>query len=243
MAFYEKRIAKLQKLLKQLDLQGMVITNGSNMRYLTGFTGGTGDGVLVVSLADAAFITDARYENEYVNALPEGVSLSVTRAYYQVAVEKVVAFGIKKLGFEADMAYGTYELLDDLLPADISFDAVPGAVEALREIKDEAEADALRKAAEASTKAFNELMTEIKVGMTEREVANRLDALQKKYGADKPSFDTIVASGVRSSMGTVQPLIRSLKRVTWSRLTLVTTWMVIRLTSRGRLPWARLRPN
>ncbi|MBS9337421.1 aminopeptidase P family protein [Fructobacillus parabroussonetiae] len=200
MSFYEKRIAKLQKLLKQLDLQGMIITNGSNMRYLTGFTGGTGDGVLVVSLADAAFMTDARYENEYVDAMPEGVSLNVTRAYYQVAVEKVVAFGIKKLGFEADMPYADYQLLDDLLPADIAFDAVPGAVEALREIKDEAEAEALRKAATASTKAFNDLMKEIKVGMTEREVANRLDALQKQYGADKPSFDTIVASGARSAM-------------------------------------------
>ncbi|WP_238480065.1 aminopeptidase P family protein [Fructobacillus papyriferae] len=200
MAFYEKRIGRLQKLLKQLDLQGMIITNGSNMRYLTGFTGGTGDGVLVVSLADAAFITDARYENEYLNTLPEGVSLSITRAYYQVAVEKVVSFGVKKLGFEAELPFSTYQLLDDLLPADISFDAVPGAVEALREIKDEAEAEALKKAAEASTKAFNDLLKEIKVGMTEREVANRLDALQKQYGADKPSFDTIVASGARSAM-------------------------------------------
>ena len=200
MGFYEKRIAKLQKLIKQLDLQGMIITNGSNMRYLTGFTGGTGDGVVVVSLADAALITDARYENEYVNSLPQGVSLHVTRDYYGEAVKQLIEFGVEKLGFEAELPFSTYQLMDDLLPANISFDAVPGAVEALREVKDEVEADALRKAAEASTKAFNQLITEVKVGMTEREVANRLDALQKEFGADKPSFDTIVASGARSAM-------------------------------------------
>ncbi|MFC4760625.1 M24 family metallopeptidase [Fructobacillus durionis] len=200
MGFYEKRIAKLQKLIKQLDLQGMIITNGSNMRYLTGFTGGTGDGVVVVSLADAALITDARYENEYVNSLPQGVSLHVTRDYYGEAVKQLIEFGVEKLGFEAELPFSTYQLMDDLLPANISFDAVPGAVEALREVKDDVEADALRKAAEASTKAFNQLITEVKVGMTEREVANRLDALQKEFGADKPSFDTIVASGARSAM-------------------------------------------
>ncbi|MCO0831582.1 aminopeptidase P family protein [Fructobacillus sp. W13] len=200
MGYFEKRIERLQKLLKQLELDGLLITNGSNMNYLTGFSGGTGDGALVVSLADAVLITDARYENEYVDTLPQGVSLSITRGYYEEAVRKVQAMGIKKLGFEADMPYAIYEQVEDLLPMKVTFDAIPGAVEALREVKDEAEAEALRKAAAASTKAFNQLMEEIKVGMTEREVANRLDALQKEYGADKPSFDTIVASGARSAM-------------------------------------------
>nr|MCH9869566.1 Xaa-Pro peptidase family protein [Serratia marcescens] len=200
MGYYEKRIKKLQALLKKLDLQGLVVANGSNMRYLTGFTGGTGDGLVLVSLADAALITDARYENEYVDALPEGVSFQVTRDYYGEAVKQAVAFGIEKLGFEADLPFANYELLDDLLPANISFDAVPGAVEALREVKDEAEVAALRKAAEASTKAFNQLMTEIKAGWTEKQVADRLDVLQKQYGGEKPSFDTIVASGARSAM-------------------------------------------
>lgn len=200
MGYYEKRIKKLQALLKKLDLQGLVVANGSNMRYLTGFTGGTGDGLVLVSLADAALITDARYENEYVDALPEGVSFQVTRDYYGEAVKQAVAFGIEKLGFEADLPFANYELLDDLLPANISFDAVPGAVEALREVKDEAEVAALRKAAEASLKAFNQLMTEIKAGWTEKQVADRLDVLQKQYGGEKPSFDTIVASGARSAM-------------------------------------------
>ncbi|USS92057.1 M24 family metallopeptidase [Fructobacillus americanaquae] len=200
MGFYEERLNKFQKLLKKLDLQGMIISNASNLNYLIGFGGVPGDGVLVVSLADAAFITDARYENEYVGTLPQGVSLKVTRQYYEKAAEVAREFRIEKLGFESDLPYAFYEELDDLLPANVSFDAVPGAVEALRETKDDQEADALRKAAQASIKAFNALLKEVKVGMTEKEVANRLDVLQKQFGAEKPSFETIVASGYRSAM-------------------------------------------
>jgi len=43
--YFESRIAKLQKLLKKLDLDGLVVYQGANTKYLTGFDGGTGDGV------------------------------------------------------------------------------------------------------------------------------------------------------------------------------------------------------
>ncbi len=83
------------------------------------------------------------------------------------------------MAFEADLPYNIYDYIDELLPADMSFDALPFAVEALREVKDENELAALRQAATASVKAFNELISFIKPGMTERQVANELDRLQK----------------------------------------------------------------
>jgi len=135
-----------------------------------------------------------------MDRLPEGVDFMVTRAYYEAAAQTAVEFGIKRLGFEASMPYAVYDVMDELLPADISFDAVPEAIEALREVKDEAELAALRRAADASIKAFNDLMAFIKPGMTERQVANELDRLQKFYGAEKASFDTIVASGYRAAL-------------------------------------------
>lgn len=198
--YFESRIAKLQKLLKKLDLDGLVVYQGANTKYLTGFDGGTGDGVVVVGPDRARLITDARYEEDYKDRLPEGVDFMVTRAYYEAAAQTAVEFGIKRLGFEASMPYAVYDVMDELLPADISFDAVPEAIEALREVKDEAELAALRRAADASIKAFNDLMTFIKPGMTERQVANELDRLQKFYGAEKASFDTIVASGHRAAL-------------------------------------------
>lgn len=196
----ELRISKLQKLLKKLNLDGLIVYQGANMKYLTEFNGGTGDGVVVVGVDSVRLITDARYEEDYKTRLPEGVDLKITRAYYEEAVATVVAFQIKKLAFESDLPYNVYDYIDELLPADISFDALPAAIEVLREAKDDSELTALRKAANASVKAFNDLLPYIKAGITERQVANELDRLQKHYGAEKASFDTIVASGYRSAL-------------------------------------------
>lgn len=198
--YYEARLKKLQALLTKLDLDGMIVYQGFNTKYLTGFEGGTGDGVVIVSLNQARLITDARYEEDYKNRLPEGVDLKITRAYYEDAVATAQEFGIKHLAFEADLPYNIYDYLDELLPANIEFDALPSAIETLREVKDESELAALRLAATASVKAFQDLIPFIQPGKTEREVANELDRLQKKYGAEKASFDTIVASGYRSAL-------------------------------------------
>lgn len=198
--YFKMRIVKLQKLLKKMDLDALIVYNGVNMKYLTGFDGGTGDGLVVVTLDNARLITDSRYEEDYKNRLPEGVDFKITRSYYEEAIATVTEFHIKKLAFEADLPYNIYDYIDDLLPADIEFDALPSAIEALREVKDESELVALREAAAVSTKAFNELIPLIQPGMTERQVANELDRLQKKYGAEKASFDTIVASGYRSAL-------------------------------------------
>lgn len=198
--YYEARIAKLQKLLAKLNLDGMIVYQGFNTKYLTGFEGGTGDGIVIVGKKNARLITDARYEEDYKNRLPEVVDFKVTRDYYGVAVETAQEFGIKKLAFEASLPYDIYDYLDELLPADIDFDALPKAIEVLREVKDAQELEALRKAANASVKAFKDLLPFIKPGKTEREVANELDRLQKIYGAQKASFDTIVASGYRSAL-------------------------------------------
>ncbi|MFT9030584.1 MAG: M24 family metallopeptidase [Leuconostoc pseudomesenteroides] len=198
--YYEARLKKLQALLKKLDLDGMIVYQGFNTKYLTGFDGGTGDGVVLVSLNQARLITDARYEEDYKDRLPKGVDLKITRAYYEDAVATAQEFGIKHLAFEADMPYNIYDYLDELLPANIEFDALPSAIETLREVKDESELAALRLAATASVKAFQDLIPFIQPGKTEREVANELDRLQKKYGAEKASFDTIVASGYRSAL-------------------------------------------
>ncbi|MGX7051597.1 aminopeptidase P family protein [Leuconostoc palmae] len=198
--YFEARISKLQKLLKKLDLDGMIVYQGANTKYLTGFDGGTGEGVLVVGQEQVRLITDARYEEDYKDRLPKNVSFFVTRAYYEAAIEAIIEFKITRLAFEASIPYNVYDLIDQLLPADIDFDALPGAIEALREVKDEVELDALRRAAKASVLAFNDLLSFIKVGMTERQVANELDRLQKVYGAEKASFDTIVASGYRSAL-------------------------------------------
>lgn len=193
------RIENVRQVFTPLKIDGVLVADGTNMQYLTGFTGGTGDGLVLVGTEKAALITDSRYEDAYRDQLPAGVELLVTRNYWGVAMAAARRFKIEKLGFEDTLAFRDFDYIDEnFVGTDIA--PVPDLIEALREIKDDSELDKLRHAADVAVAGFNDLLSELHVGMTEREVANLLDYKMKQHGADKPSFDTIVASGYRGAL-------------------------------------------
>lgn len=194
------RTENVRQMFEPLNVDGLIITNGTNMNYLTGFTGGTGDGLVLVGPENIALITDDRYEDEYRAVLAEkGIELLVTRNYWGVAMAAAKRFNISKLGFEDSIAFRDFDYLDENFNG-VDIAPVPSLLELIREVKDEEELTKLRRSAEVAVKSFNQLLPELHVGMTERQVANRLDAIMKENGADKPSFDTIVASGYRGAL-------------------------------------------
>lgn len=193
------RIDNVRRVFDKLAIDGLIVTNGTNMAYLTGFTGGTGDGLVLIGKTNAALITDARYEDAYRGALPEGVELLITRDYWGVAMMAAKRFKIENLGFEDTITYRDFDYLDETFDG-VDIVPVPELLEALREVKDDSELAKLRRAANVSVEAFNAMLPQLHVGMTEREVANLLDRIIKEKGADKPSFDTIVASGYRGAL-------------------------------------------
>ncbi len=83
---------------------------------------------------------------------------------------------------------------------DICWVPVPSFATNLRAVKDDGEISLIRRAVEISDKAFLKLLPEIKVGMTEREIAARLEYYMALLGSEHPAFETISASGVRSSL-------------------------------------------
>lgn len=196
---FSSRIEKLRKMFDILDIDSMVIYHGNNLRYLTGFSGGTGEGMLVLSRSHAQMVTDGRYQEEYQNKMPEDVTLIISRDYYGVSVEALNTWNVKKVGFEETMPFNVFDIIDDKLNDRVDFLPTPNPVEMIREIKDNEELSNIRVAAEKSVRAFNELLNQIKVGMSERQISNLLDELAKDQGLEKTSFDTIVASGVNSS--------------------------------------------
>lgn len=196
---YKKRVANLIELLQIQSLDGIIITNGANMRYLTGFLGGHGDGVVVVTSNGITLITDARYEEELSQSLDSECELIVTRNYYQTAADIIEKQNLQRVGFEDDLEFKLFDLLDELIVAE-EFLPIPGLIEMMREIKDEAEIDALQRACDISVAAFEALVPKIHVGMTELEISNELDYQARKLGAQKASFDTIVASGWRGAL-------------------------------------------
>lgn len=153
----------------------------------------------MITLDKAYFVTDFRY-TEQVATQAVGFEIVTNAGPIFDEVAKIVdGNSIEALGFEQDfVTFSTYELLEQIISSELI--PIRGLMEELREVKTEAEIKIIKKACSISDAAFNFILGEIKPGMTEIEVANLLDFHMRGLGATGVSFETIVASGVRSAM-------------------------------------------
>lgn len=191
------RVTKLQAVLKEEHLDAILVTSQYNLRYVSHFTGTTG--LAVITQDEAFFMTDFRYTQQ---AAEQAQGFEIIRNVGPVFLEvKKIAEqkGINTLGFEdAYMSFRSYEELEGLVDCDL----VPasGVIEELREIKEESELALIKKACEIADAGFRYILDYIKPGVSEIEIANKLDFHMRELGATGVSFDTIVASGFRSAM-------------------------------------------
>lgn len=191
------KIEKLRILMKKDKLGALVITNPYNIRYMTGFTGTSG--VVIITEADALFITDFRYTQQATDQAPSFDVVEHKQGIIKEIAIQVEKLGIKRIGFEkTDLTYATFEAYQK----EISAELVPtmGLVEKLRLIKSDEEIVILKEAAKIADAAFDHILTVIKPGVTEIEVSNELEFFMRKQGATSSSFDIIVASGYRSAL-------------------------------------------
>ncbi|AEM78652.1 M24 family metallopeptidase [Thermoanaerobacter wiegelii] len=191
-----KRLQNLRELMKEKDIEAFVIYKFVNVTYITGFTGD--DSVALVTHDKAIFITDGRYTEQAQKEVKDFEVIEHKTGIKEVLKEYIKTLEIKKLAFEENISYGQYRELKELLGIEL----IPQAnlVETLRMVKDEEEIENIKKAQNITDRAFEHLLKFIKVGMTEKEVALELEYFMKKQGAEDLSFDTIVASGKRSSL-------------------------------------------
>lgn len=189
-------------ILNNRNLDAMVITDPFNMCYVSGFRGG--EGVLYISGTQKVLITDSRYTEQAENESDFTVVEENREHPRTTILRECMEKEEKTEGFR--MGYEDQSLLCsqfDKMRADLDVtEWVPmkGDVDALRQIKSEEELAYLAKAEEIGDKAFEKILTILKPGMTELEVAAELEYQMKKEGAENLSFSTIVASGLNSSM-------------------------------------------
>lgn len=192
-----ERVNKVREQLKSNGIDALLVTNLYNVRYLTNFTGSTG--LALITEDKAYFVTDFRYTEQ---AAEEAVGFEIIKnegLIYEEVARLVEQDQIKKLGFEeTNISYAIYKQLEELIKTELV--AISGLVEKIREVKSEEEIAIIRKAVEITEKAYDYILGFVKVGVTEIEVANKLDFYMRKLGATGVSFDTIVASGFRSAM-------------------------------------------
>lgn len=192
-----ERVEKLRSKMREHDLDSFLITNEFNLRYLTGFTGTTG--LALITLERAYFVTDFRY-TEQASEQCEGYKIvKNVKPLYEELGDLVNHLALANMAFEEQtVTFFQYTELERLVECDLI--PVTGIIESLREVKDVSEIETIRKACQIADSAFEHILTYIKPGMTEIQVANELDFYMRSLGASGVSFETIVASGLRSAM-------------------------------------------
>lgn len=195
--FLEERVRRCQQQLKDQKIEAMLITNLTNIYYLTGFSGTAA--TVFISQNRCIFITDSRY-TLIAKSSVVGFDIVESRTPLAVVADLLSADHLDCLGFEDQVPFSTYQAMQLAFPK-VRLLAQSGFVEHLRVVKDSFEIETIAKACAISDKAFLDVLDFIKPGTTsEREVADFLDFRMRQYGASGVSFDTIAASGARSAM-------------------------------------------
>ncbi|MGI6361984.1 MAG: M24 family metallopeptidase [Bacillota bacterium] len=203
-----RRLHALFNKLKQQNIPALLISRGTNIRYLTNYSGDEAY-LLVLARGEALFITDFR-NLEQAEKESHGLPLKFARCRVQTPPEQLVRdycmrFGCEAVAVEKNfITYHNYQKLVEKL-ADIPVIPTDDLICDLRQIKDENEIKALQQAASFADQAFEQLLAKIAVGMTEREVAAELEYRMVQLGAEEPSFKTIVASGKNGSQCHARP--------------------------------------
>lgn len=191
------RVNKLRALMKKNELTGFLVTSSYNLRYLTNFTGTAG--LALITQNNAFFITDFRYTEQAAEQIDGYEIIKHNANIYGEVVKLVEQEKLTNLAFEENfISFSEYSVLEEIIPCDLI--PITGMIEELREVKDEEEIEIIQKACSIADLGFKHILTVIKPGMTEIEVANQLDFYMRSLGATSVSFDTIVASGLRSAM-------------------------------------------
>ena len=191
---FEERLVRLRKALEDTGVEGFYISGEPNVAYFTGKKGN--DCSLYITQNEAFIITDFRYR--------EMAQELIWLEYWETAIGKDLYGFInsrpeKTIGLEKDrLKLSTYLSLKEKCP-DKEFVALRDIVLELREVKDEFEIDATKKACAIAMKAFDHMCGYLRPGLTEREAAAELEHCMKKLGAEDLSFDTILITGAKTS--------------------------------------------
>jgi Xaa-Pro aminopeptidase len=192
------RVRRVRAELEQRQLDALLVSQPENRRYLSGFTGSAG--FLIVSQRETFLLSDFRYMTQGPQQAPEYEFVKIERGFPKAGLKEMLGRVTgRRIGFEAaDMTVAGHNAwLEGVKDSGLPVELVPteDVVEGLRAIKDEGELAVIAEAVRIVDDAWAKLCGVFKPGLTEKDVAWRLEQLVREEGAEALSFPTIIASG------------------------------------------------
>ncbi|MFN4182550.1 MAG: M24 family metallopeptidase, partial [bacterium] len=208
-----KRWEKIGQMLKEKDVDGILIHSPINRFYLSGFYGT--EGYLWISRGGKGWLdVDFRYEERARRTLAEGIALRSTRFSAQLQKEVMEALkeeNVSRVGFESHLVtVAEWERWKEALPG-IEFVGLEPLVESLRVVKDKEELVNIQLACGVVESAVQWLLRNLREGISERELAQELEYQMKKKGAERLAFEPIVLFGSNTEMPHGTPSERKLQ--------------------------------
>jgi len=211
-----ERIKRILDTARKEDADAVLIFNHElsgqpGTRYLSGFSGT--ESVLLIADDGKFIFTDGRYFSQAKEECPDFELVPTGRSLFWEELEKICRkLDLKKVIFDSVRTnYSQISRLKEKMK-DVSITGIENVLQKIRVVKDETELAEIQKAVSISTKSFNELLSFIKEGATENELSWKLETLMRDNGAEKISFDLIVASGPNGAKPHAKTSDRKIKK-------------------------------
>jgi Xaa-Pro aminopeptidase len=216
----ENRVDTLRGKFQDLGIDTIWIIQPENRRYLSRFKAPDGQltessGSLLITLHEALLITDSRYTTQAEQEVQGFKVITQKGGLTEELSSSLKRLNTQRLGFEG--GYLIWELFQDVTEklsqqsAPIELVPLKGVVEQIREIKEPAEVEILRRSAKLMGDVLGRVIAELEPGQSEREVAWKIETLIREQGAEEASFPPIVASGPNSALPHAVPTERALQ--------------------------------
>lgn len=205
---YQQRIKKIQEKLRRKNVGALLVTQPENRRYLSGYRGGdhgiseTSGLLLVPASGKVYLLTDFRFKLQAEQEVPWAEVVMYPKGVLRLLEQLLPDLTITSLAFESNYTLHSFADKMTITLGKKGVKTVPtdGLVEKMREIKDEEEIDLIRNAVHLNEEVFTEIHSTLAGYTTEIDIALAIETTMRRKGAEKPSFNTIVASGENGAL-------------------------------------------
>jgi len=193
----------------ELNIDALLVSGPHNVRYLSGYTGSNGM-LLMFRDAEPVLFTDPRYEIQARREVEGRVEIVRQGPLSPAVAAMIKRRRLKRLGFEAThVSWQTYTFFDENTGG-ARLVGIGTLIEQQRMVKTSEEIESIRRSVLTNSAAFDGVVKKIRPGQRESEIAAEIEYRMRRLGAEKASFDTIVAAGERSALPHARPTSRKL---------------------------------